>query len=645
MSHGNGAGARLEQLGLALDLALDDLERAAEALRELRALHVPAVRAAAVCERGGATRVARWAGALSAHLPHDVEVVLALRAGPSLAPWELPSLVDDVLHTAGSEAGAVELSAPWAPGANRAAADRRAWRVALEQAAALVRGHRRRLVIGGLRVQEVDRLEGPPPPFLADAHALSLEADAAGADEAAAAVARLRARLSAWAAPAAIWLTVRSEPAGSNGVAPVQALLAAAHAPAERLFWHDDALLRRPDGAPTLLHRLLSDGRLGRYAELLARAPRSPVERAQVEVGRSRRRVVITGGAGFVGANLARRLLEEGHHVTILDDLSRAGVEANAAWLLDTYEGGGAGDGRLGLVAGDVRDPFTTSEALRGCDLVYHLAAQVAVTTSLTHPAVDFEVNALGTCRVLEAARAQPRPPGIVYTSTNKVYGALADVPLVEEATRYAPRDEALRARGIDEARPLDLYSPYGCSKGAADQYVLDYARSYGLRTAVLRLSCIYGPRQFGTADQGWLCQFMLCALVDRPLTIYGDGKQVRDALFVDDLVEAFLRVGDRLDRVSGQAFNVGGGPDNSISPLEVLDAIEALHGRRPAPLTARWRTGDQRYFVADTAKLREATGWRPRVPLREGLARLYEWARASVALRGEPLSGAGRAA
>jgi CDP-paratose 2-epimerase len=222
--------------------------------------------------------------------------------------------------------------------------------------------------------------------------------------------------------------------------------------------------------------------------------------------------------------------------------------------------------------------------------------------------------------------RAQHSPPTVLLTSTNKVYGDLSDLALQPVGQHYQPLDLAVRARGVSEARPLDFHSPYGCSKGAADQYVIDYARSYGLRTLVFRMSCIYGPRQFGTEDQGWVAHFILRALREESITLYGDGKQVRDVLYVEDLVNAFLLAEQNAQTLAGRAFNIGGGPGNAISLLDLLDRIEALDGRRPQVVFDGWRTGDQRYYVSDTRAFEQATGWRQKVAARDGIGRLYDW-------------------
>jgi CDP-paratose 2-epimerase len=329
---------------------------------------------------------------------------------------------------------------------------------------------------------------------------------------------------------------------------------------------------------------------------------------------------VVFGGAGFIGSNVAHRLLSSGRRVAVFDNLARNNVERNLRWLKQEH-----GD-RLSVVLGDVRDAAAVHAAVRGATQVYHFAAQVAVTTSLVEPIEDFEVNARGTLNVLEAVRAQEDRPGLIFTSTNKVYGGLPDVELVRDASRYVPSDPRLRAAGISEQRPLDFESPYGCSKGCADQYVIDYARTFGIPAVVFRMSCIYGPRQFGNEDQGWVAHFLIRALEGQPITLYGDGMQVRDILFVDDLVDAFLRAQSNIDRLSGQAFNMGGGPQRTVSLLELLDRIEKLRGRKTPLRFEDWRPGDQRYYVSDTSKFEAATGWRARVSVDEGVARLWQW-------------------
>jgi len=329
---------------------------------------------------------------------------------------------------------------------------------------------------------------------------------------------------------------------------------------------------------------------------------------------------LITGGAGFVATNVADRLLASGRRVRLFDNLSRAGVEENLGWIQQRY-----GD-RVEFMRGDVRDEAALGRAVRGVDQVFHFAAQVAVTTSLSEPFVDFDINARGTLNLLEAVRSCDQPPSVLFTSTNKVYGDLDDVALRRRRTRYEPADERILERGISEARPLDFHSPYGCSKGAAEQYVLDYARTFGLPATVFRMSCIYGPHQFGTEDQGWVAHFLIQSLRGRPLTLYGDGLQVRDVLFVEDLVDAMLLAHGDIANTAGEAFNIGGGARNTISLLELMDLITDITGERPGFAIEPWRPADQRYFVSSTAKFERLTGWRPRIGVREGVERLLAW-------------------
>jgi CDP-paratose 2-epimerase len=337
-------------------------------------------------------------------------------------------------------------------------------------------------------------------------------------------------------------------------------------------------------------------------------------------------RLLITGGAGFIGTNLAARLIGEGHEVVVLDSLARPGSDANIQWLLNTY-----GD-RVRFSAADVRDRGAVERALHGVDHVVHLAAQVAVTTSLTDPLADFDVNARGTLTLLEAMRTSARPPSLLFTSTNKVYGGLEDIKLEQHDTRYMPADPGMRQQGVSEQRSLDFHSPYGCSKGAADQYVLDYARSFGLRTVVLRMSCIYGPHQNGNEDQGWVAHFVRHALSDGVVTIYGDGKQVRDVLFVEDLLNAFELARQNIETLSGRAFNIGGGTQNTLSLLELIEHLEDM-GDDPLEVTfSDWRVGDQRYYVSDIEKFRGATGWQPATKPEQGLLALREWLEESTA-------------
>jgi CDP-paratose 2-epimerase len=332
-----------------------------------------------------------------------------------------------------------------------------------------------------------------------------------------------------------------------------------------------------------------------------------------------RRPVLVTGGAGFIGTNVAHRLLSAGQRVIVLDNLSRAGVSDNVAWLREHH-----GAELLEVQAGDVRDADLVRRVVRRVCRVFHFAAQVAVTTSLVDPVQDFEVNARGTLNLLEAVRTAPVPPPLLYTSTNKVYGALSTVEVAQVGERYLPTEPVLRAAGVGEDQRLDFHSPYGCSKGAADQYVLDYARVFGIPALVFRMSCIFGPHQKGNEDQGWVGHFLLATLRGDPITIYGDGRQVRDALYVDDLVDAMLAAHQRIQELAGRAFNIGGGVDNAVTLREVLEMARRLHGRLPAIRHGGWRTADQRYYVSRIDAFTAATGWRPRVSVEEGVRRLY---------------------
>lgn len=331
--------------------------------------------------------------------------------------------------------------------------------------------------------------------------------------------------------------------------------------------------------------------------------------------------VFITGGAGFIGANLAQFHLNQGDHVHLFDNLSRQGAVANIEWLSRLSAD------RLQVLKGDVRDANAVDEAIQQCpsvDRVYHLAGQVAVTCSLADPRADFECNAVGTFNVLEAVRRFAPEAAMVYASTNKVYGALDDVAVDELETRYMFRDLPY---GVPEEYPVDFHSPYGCSKGAGDQYVRDYARSYGLRAAVFRQSCIYGPRQFGVEDQGWIAHFCIAALLKRPISIFGNGKQVRDILWVEDLVRAYDIVCNRMETARGQIFNIGGGPTNTTSIWREIEALlEAITGVKLEVCYRETRLGDQRVFVSDIRKARAQLNWMPGVNVETGIERLWSW-------------------
>ena len=328
---------------------------------------------------------------------------------------------------------------------------------------------------------------------------------------------------------------------------------------------------------------------------------------------------LITGGAGFIGSNYVQRLLKRGEKVTIFDNFARAGAPRNLEWLKKEF-GGDAFE----VVVGDVRDADRIAEAAKSADVIVHLAGQVAVTTSVLNPRDDFECNALGTFNVVEAARLSDSNPVLIYASTNKVYGGMDDVELFEESTRWRYKD---LVKGCPETQPLDFHSPYGVSKGTGDQYVRDYSRIYGLRSVVMRQSCIYGPRQFGIEDQGWVAWFIIAAVMERNITIYGDGKQVRDILHVDDLITAYDLAIENIDRVKGQVYNLGGGPENVMSVwAEFGPKLEKLIGSSIEIGRGDWRPGDQRVFYADISKAEKELGWKPKIGVEEGVQKLFDW-------------------
>lgn len=438
----------------------------------------------------------------------------------------------------------------------------------------------------------------------------------------------------------------------------VKKLIDVLEAPVDRVYWysacdlhpyesHQDGFhederhyhfgLKTADGTPKLIYRVWQERGLSGLHELadsvfhsgagLQREPLSLQRDAQITIvppKSGKKPVLITGGAGFVGTNVAAELLERGERVLIFDNLGRPGVERNLEWLCDRY-------GRqVQLEIADIRDRHLVRDAIHRSSRIFHFAAQVAVTTSIDDPQRDFDINTLGTINILESMRQMNEPPPLLFTSTNKVYGELHDIELTLTASRYQPVDPRL-SEGISENQALDFHSPYGCSKGAADQYVLDYARTYALPAVVFRMSCIYGPHQFGTEDQGWVAHFLLQALNNKAITLYGDGHQVRDILYVRDLVQAMLLAQKNIHRLAGKAFNIGGGAARSTSLLELIKRIEKLTGRPCTYTFDDWRQGDQKYYVTDTQRFRSLTGWQPNVHVDEGLRRLYQWLTLSV--------------
>ena len=326
---------------------------------------------------------------------------------------------------------------------------------------------------------------------------------------------------------------------------------------------------------------------------------------------------LVIGGAGFIGSNLADYLLKKDESVTIFDNFSRKGTLSNLEWLQANYP-------QLKVAKGDIRfDQDKLKKEIENSDIVYHLAAQVAVTTSVINPREDFEINALGTFNVLEAIRQSKNRPILIYASTNKVYGRMEDVGIIERNNRYEYKN---LPNGISEEKPLDFYSPYGCSKGTGDQYVRDYSRIYGLKTVVFRQSCIYGPRQFGVEDQGWVAWFTIAAILGKPVTIYGDGKQVRDILYVNDLINAYELAISNIKKTSGKIYNIGGGPKNTLSLLELIAYLEEFLDKKIGYSFADWRPGDQPVFICDISKAKKEFSWEPKANTKQGIKSLFKW-------------------
>lgn len=330
-----------------------------------------------------------------------------------------------------------------------------------------------------------------------------------------------------------------------------------------------------------------------------------------------KQRVLISGGAGFIGANAARRFLAEGWDVTVLDNLSRRSAMINLEWLrrFRPFQFAQIDLRREKDVAAHCRDT--------GFDLVLHCAGQVAVTTSVINPRDDLENNVLGTFNLLEAVRQFCPEAFFIYASTNKVYGGMEEMEIVERNGRY---EYATLPDGASEKQPLDFHSPYGCSKGAADQYVRDYARIYGMATTCFRQSCIYGYRQFGVEDQGWVAWFTIAHALKLPITIFGDGKQTRDVLFIDDLLDAYFLAWTKREKIAGQVYNIGGGPQNQFSLKQLLQLLERESGRPVNPAFSSPRPGDQKVFVADIRKAFGDFGWRPVHGVEDGVHKLNQW-------------------
>lgn len=651
-------------IGLVERFDVGEYERVEQILADVRELGVTHLRTDISWADWHSPHGAAWYKWLLSRLASAAEVLPYVAYTPSGDPQAYVDFIDHLIETLGDTFSAIEL---WNQPNSRAEWNRtqdNGWQGFAEMIGSAARGakqHGKRTVLGGINPLDPGWLRGLLQQGALEAidivgiHGFP-DGRAAAWDGWDAAVARVQSVLDEFGSPARIWLTETGFSTFQHDeLAQMRHFLAAQRAPVDRVYWygwqdlaprlpahsdfHQDERdlhlgIKRADGSPKLLYRIWASEGVQGAAQLAAMQAQAAPEPFTLPTPALKQQAyaLVVGGAGFIGSNLARRLLEEGNRVLVFDALTRPGVEQNLRWLQEQYPG------QLLIQIGDIRNPFAVEDAVRRATRVYHLAAQVAVTTSIDNPVNDFSVNAQGTLNLLEALRKRCKRIPFLFTSTNKVYGDLADVPLAQDKLCYYPMDDKLRAAGVSEQRPLAFHSPYGCSKGAAEQYVLDYAHAYGLNTTVFRMSCIYGPRQFGTEDQGWVAHFLIRALQKQPITLFGDGKQVRDILFIDDLVNALIVAHEQIDRTAGEAFNVGGGPMRAVSLLELLALIEQLLGEPVNYSFDEWRRGDQKYYVSDTSKLAQRTGWQPRVSVQEGLERLYSWL---MTLHSPPMSHA----
>lgn len=637
-----------QQIGIVQNFRFNQQSDVEEALIDLKKLGISHIRTTISLSDWDQTGAKEWFNYLFTALSEYTEILPCLVAEPTASTTNISTcfanFVHDFTSTFGSYFNSVQLwHEPNNPQQYNYTVDND-WQTfcqATIHAAILCKEQGKKVVLGGMKPADPNWLrlmfERGVMEHI-DTIAVHCTATTKGITNAKEAISAVQAIADQFGSGADIWITAAGfSTSQKNEAAQLKAFINLLDAPAARMYWNNlkdvssfensDYLseeerssgLKNSDGTPKLLYTLLATKGLKHIREY------EWMTKTITGKTSKKKYTLITGGAGFVGTNLADRLLSNGQPVLIFDNLSRAGVQNNLFWLKRKHP-----DNLLIMIA-DIRNRQAITEAVKNAEQVYHFAAQVAVTSSLTHPFHDFEVNAQGTLNLLEAIRYSDSQPPVIFTSTNKVYGDLHDIGMVMNNSRYTPENAHFRQHGIGEDRNLDFHSPYGCTKGVADQYILDYSRTFGIKSTVFRMSCIYGPHQFGTEDQGWVAHFLIQALKNKPITLYGDGKQVRDILFIDDLVDAFLLAQSHIDRISGQAFNIGGGVQNTVSLLELVDLIGDIAGEKPFVQLDEWRPSDQKYYVSNFAKFNHATGWRPQVNTPQGVERLYEWLRVNA--------------